>query len=402
MPNLQDELHDLHGSEVFATLDFSQGYWQTPLHKDSQDCQSFITPDKVYTPTRVLHETRNATQHLQSVLVFMMDDIKSNIKVWLDDCLLHTKAEDDLLATLNFFFKKCQEHGLKLHASKCVLFASTGRYCGNLITKDGGRFDPKNMEALQTMQEPQIGADLVQYVAAVNWMRSAIPNYSKRVAPLQAALEKVFEVKSRRTKKAAAAVSLLHLWGPEEQAAFKYLQAAIMESMTLAFPDPCKRICVLTDASDRFYAGLVTQIDEEQLDLSMEEQDHQPLAFLSGEFKGAQQRWTVPEKKGFAIVNTVTKVDYLLLSHDEFSILSDHLNLTYIYNPLSADPTLARHVVHKLQRWALKMSVFSYRMEHVMGELNYWTDLMTRWGVGWVAGSENEAHGKMASLFAQP
>jgi hypothetical protein len=48
------------------------------------------------------------------------------------------------------------------------------------------------------------------------------------------------------------------------------------------------------------------------------------------------------------------------------------------------------------------MSVFSYRMEHVMGELNYWTDLMTRWGVWWVAGSENKAHGKMASLFAQP
>jgi hypothetical protein len=63
------------------------------------------------------------------------------------------RREDDLLATLNFFFKKCQEHGLKLHASKCVLFASTVRYCGRLITKDGVRFDPKNMEALQTMQD---------------------------------------------------------------------------------------------------------------------------------------------------------------------------------------------------------------------------------------------------------
>jgi hypothetical protein len=41
-------------------------------------------------------------------------------------------------------------------------------------------------------------------------------------------------------------------------------------------------------------------------------------------------------------------------------------------------------------------------MEHVMGELNYWTDLMTRWGGGSIAGSENKAHGKMASLFAQP
>jgi RNase H-like domain found in reverse transcriptase len=89
-------------------------------------------------------------------------------------------------------------------------------------------------------------------------------------------------------------VSLLHLWGPEEQAAFKDLQAAIMDSMTLAFPDPDKRInCVLTDASDRFYAGLVTQIEESQLDLSMEKQDHQPLAFFSGEFKGAKLQWTV-------------------------------------------------------------------------------------------------------------
>jgi hypothetical protein len=65
MHKYQDELHDSHGSEVFATLEFCQGYWQIPLHKDSQDCQSFITPDGVYTPTRVLHETRKATQHLQ-------------------------------------------------------------------------------------------------------------------------------------------------------------------------------------------------------------------------------------------------------------------------------------------------------------------------------------------------
>jgi hypothetical protein len=150
-----------------------------------------------------------------------------------------------------------------------------------------------------------------------------------------------------------------------------------MESMTLVFPDPDKSICVLTDASDRFYAGMVTQIHKEQMDRPMEKKYHQPLAFLPGEFKGAQLRWTVPEKEGLAIFDTGIKVDYLLLSHDEFTILFDHRNLTYIYNPLLTDPTLARHVVHKLQRWALKMSVFKYRVEHVMGGLNYFTDLIT-------------------------
>jgi RNase H-like domain found in reverse transcriptase len=68
-----------------------------------------------------------------------------------------------------------------------------------------------------------------------------------------------------------------------------------------------------------------------------------------------QQRWTVPEKVCFTIFDTVATMDYLLVSHDKFSILSDHLYLTYIYNPLSADPTLARNDLHKLQRLALKM-----------------------------------------------
>jgi hypothetical protein len=174
----------------------------------------------------------------------MMDAIKSNIKVWLDDCLLHTETEDGLLETLNFFFKQCQMYVLKLQARNCVLFPTTVRYCGRLITKYGVHLNPKNMEALQKMHEPQNGGDLVQYVAAVNWMQSEIPNYSKRLVSLQASLAKVVEAKSRNTKKAAAAVSLLHLWGPEEQAAFKDLQAPIMKSMTLEFPDPNKRICL--------------------------------------------------------------------------------------------------------------------------------------------------------------
>jgi RNase H-like domain found in reverse transcriptase len=276
-----------------------------------------------------------------------MDDIKSNIKVWLDDCLLHTKTEDDLLETLNFFFKKCQEHGLKLHASKCVLFATTVRYCERSITKDGVRFDPKNMEALQTMKEPQNGADLEQYAAAINWMRSAIPNYSKRVAPLQAALAKVFEGKSRRTKKAAAAVSLLHVWGPEEQAAFKDLQAAIMKSVTLAFPDPDKRICVLTDSSDRFYAGLMTQIDEQQLDLPMEAQDYQPLAFLSD--PPANLKLLVIKLRDGAEPVRISARKYappqLKFMRDKIRELKE---LGLVYN--SEDPTIARHAVHKLQR----------------------------------------------------
>jgi hypothetical protein len=213
-PNLQDELHDLHVSEEFATLDlFTRLLADTSGQRLSRLSIFHHAGWSIHTDA-VLYITRKGTQYLQSVIIVMMDDINSNIKIWLDDCLLHTKTEDDFLATL-IFLRQCQMYELKLHAKNCVLFATTVRYCGRLIAKDGVRFDPKNMEALQTMREPQNGADLIQYVAAVNWMRSAIPNYSKRVAThSQAALTKVFEGKSRRTKKAAAAVSLVLPPGP--------------------------------------------------------------------------------------------------------------------------------------------------------------------------------------------
>jgi hypothetical protein len=51
-----------------------------------------------------------------------------------------------------------------------------------------------------------------------------------------------------------------------------------------------------------------------------------------------------------------------------------------MYAPFSLDPSLARHTVSKIQRWALKLATYNYRIEHIAGELNLWTDLLTKWG----------------------
>jgi RNase H-like domain found in reverse transcriptase len=150
--------------------------------------------------------------------------------------------------------------------------------------------------------------------------------------------------------------------------------------MTTAHPDPKQRICVFTDASDSIYSGIITQVPEHHLDLPVHDQQHQPLAFTSGRFRGSQERWTIPEKEEFAVIETVTKHSYLLLAAEQFSILSDHLNLKYMYAPLTLDPSLARHTVRKIQRWALKLATYNYRIEDIAGELDVWTELLTRWG----------------------
>jgi len=68
MPNIEHELTRLSASRYYATFDLSHGYWQLELDPASRTLQSFITPDGIFSPTRVLHGTTNAVTHLQSSL----------------------------------------------------------------------------------------------------------------------------------------------------------------------------------------------------------------------------------------------------------------------------------------------------------------------------------------------
>lgn len=58
--------------KVFASFAFSRGYRQLPLHKDSDKCQSLITPNGILSPTRVSDGASNALRYLQDAMRQMM------------------------------------------------------------------------------------------------------------------------------------------------------------------------------------------------------------------------------------------------------------------------------------------------------------------------------------------
>ena len=86
----------------------------------------------------------------------------------------------------------------------------------------------------------------------------------------------------------------------------------LKHSVKLAYPDDTKALCIFTDASDSHWSAVVTQVPPEHFSQPFEEQQHQPLLFLSGSFKGASSRWSIIEKEAFPILQVVTKADYLV------------------------------------------------------------------------------------------
>ena len=381
MPNLEHELSQLHSATCFANFDFSQAYWQVPLHPDCQHTQSFITPDGIYTPTRVLHGTTNAVLHLQSSFTAILPpSLHSNSIIWLDDIILYASSPQQLMHYIYLFFQMCRYYNLSIHPHKCILYTTTIRWCGRLITPEGIKYDPSNYSALQSMDEPTTAAHLQQFLCAMQWLKNAIPELSHLVAPLHSLLETAASSAPSRKKTHLAKIKLSTVgWDDAARQTFANCKSAIANQVTLAHRDTTKRLCFYTDASDTTWSAFLSQVPFSNLQLPCLHQHHQPLAFLSGRFNDVQLRWSTIEKESFAIIASVKRLHWLLAPPEGFDIYTDHNNLIFIFDPLHVLPDLFQSSVKKVLRLAVMLSLYNYTCVHLKGQDNVWADLLTRW-----------------------
>lgn len=60
---------------------------------------------------------------------------------------------------------------------------------------------------------------------------------------------------------------------------------------------------------------------------------------------------------------------------------TDHNNLIFIFDPLAVLPDIGLAAVHKVLRWAVRLSMYKYDCFCIRGDENVWADLMTRWSI---------------------
>lgn len=384
LPLLDAETGDLKDARYFAIVDFVQSYFQMPLHVESQKLHAFNTPRGIFAPTRVLQGGRNAVIHFQRHIEPLFAKLRSNIKSWIDDFLLYAKTEEELLRLLEQFFEICRTYRLKVSIKKSTFFALSVKWCGRIWSRNGVKFNPSNAEGLANMTDPKTAAELSQVVNCLQWMSIAIPKFAERVGPLRKILEKAYKRSGKRTSKSIKSIQLVDLgWGKNEQTLYEGLITSLREHVEIAYPDSEKAICVHTDASEYYWAGVVTQCEEDELNKPRALQTHEPLGFLSSSFSGAKLGWSTYEKEAFAIVQTFKKMEYAIISSKKTFVFTDHRNLLFVFNPRAMNPDLKAHIVKKVQRWALYLSQFTYYINHVPGDENIMADIMTRWCKGY-------------------
>ena len=134
-----------------------------------------------------------------------------------------------------------------------------------------------------------------------------------------------------------------------------------------------------SDASDKHYAGVVTQTDEAELAKPVAEQVHHPLAFISGSFRDSSLNWTTTEKEGYALLTTCERTEHLVCRTAGFHVFTDHNNLTYLFDPRAEGPCASKPASDHVQRWRVTIERFSYHFHHIPGEKHVVADMFSRW-----------------------
>ena len=304
----------------------------------------------------------------------------SDCDVRVDDVFDFEKDDTSLLCLQDEILGRSESVGLFVAALKCTFFARELVWCGKVYSDSVVSHDPARIQGLSDMRRPQTASELMQFLQAANWLRTSLPRMAEVVEPLRVFLEQLMAGASRRTKRVASnRVIQEDAWTAERVRAWRAAQDLVAQAVPLYHPRPGCVVLMFPDASDFHWGSFFTQVPEEEFrsGVALENMSHEPLAFLSGSFKGSQLRWATVDKEGFAIVNTFRRLEYLLWGG--VHIFTDHRNLTYIVNPETCVTSVTRAMAQRLENWKAVLGQYRYAIEHIPGERNCWGDLLSRW-----------------------
>ena len=105
-------------------------------------------------------------------------------------------------------------------------------------------------------------------------------------------LEECLKGTKRTRRVASRRMIAAEEWTDKRRTAWEAVRSRIAHAVPMYHPKKGYRVLMLTNASDLFWGGCVTQVPENEFwsEMPLAEMSHESLGFVSGAFKNAQVR----------------------------------------------------------------------------------------------------------------
>ena len=349
LPKPQDLFASLTGGQKFTKLDLQQAYLQLPLEEESQKYVTVNTHRGLFQYTRLPFGITTAPSVFQKTMDTMLQGLKG-VVCYVDDILVTGEDDNSHLENLQHVLERLQSAGLRLKRSKCSFLQSSIEYLGHRVDAEGLHPTTDKLRAVVEAPTPKNIQELRSFLGLLNYYSNFIANLSAILHPLNRLLSKDNPWE----------------WTSECETAFQEAKRSLTSSTVLVHYNPDLPLKVAADASSRGLGAVLSQVMPDGME--------HPVAYASRTLSSAEKKYAQVEKEALALIFAVKKFHQYLYGR-VFTLVTDHKPLLVILGPTKGIPSLA---ASRLQRWAVLLSAYSYKIEYKSSEKHGNADALLR------------------------
>ncbi|GKC32786.1 reverse transcriptase domain-containing protein, partial [Tanacetum coccineum] len=217
LPEIDWKVESLCGYPFKCFLDAYKGYHQIQMAESDEEKTAFHTSQGVYCYTKMPFGLKNAGATYQRLVDKAFDSqVGRNIEVYVDDLVIKSHTEAEMLRDIDETFRTLRKINMKLNPKKCTFRAVEGMFLGYMISPEGIKPCPDKTKVVLQLPSRRVIKEVQSLNGKLASLNRFLSKSAKRSLPL-------FKTLKKYIKK-----SDFH-WTPEAEQAFKQLKQHLSE-----------------------------------------------------------------------------------------------------------------------------------------------------------------------------
>ncbi|GJZ82320.1 reverse transcriptase domain-containing protein [Tanacetum coccineum] len=268
LPEIDWKVESLCGYSFKCFLDAYKGYHQIKMAKEDEEKTAFITSQGIFCYSKMPFGLKNVGSTYQRLVdKAFQRQIGRNLEVYVDDLVIKSRTEEEIIRDITETFKTLRQINMKLNPKKCTFGMKEGMFLGYKVSTNGLKACPDKADAVLSLPSPRCIKD---------------------VQKLNGKLNNDFQ------------------WTSEAEEAFKQMKKLIAELPTLTAPREREELIIyLAAAKEAISAVLMTDREGRQI----------PVYFVSRTLRGPEVNYTPMEKLVLALLSASKRLKRYFQAH---------------------------------------------------------------------------------------
>jgi hypothetical protein len=161
------------------------------LKVSDQEKTTCITPHDIYCYTAMTFGLKNVGATYQKAIQKCLESqIAKNVEAYVNDVVVKTTNEDDLIAHLAQTFANLRHYRWKLNPEKCVFGVPSGKLLGFMVSHHGLKANPTKVDAIRKMNRPTGKKDVMKLTGMMVVLGRFISKHGEKGLPFFKLLKK--------------------------------------------------------------------------------------------------------------------------------------------------------------------------------------------------------------------